>query len=257
MLAQSAPYGSLLESETSALRGRIGTLRAALSAMESLQGSSDISAVSTALAMYDGFPGECAAVRASLQSLLAKLEEEEKARCLEWSPWLSCYKLSFSYGGATATNAWYYDDMEFLVTASQPAALVEVDRGGGAGGFALAAVVEALPDASGLDGLFSFGVGRAMPEEGELFGWDDADGTCGLWQVADSESNRGAGTKGFGRHHDDTWFGRPIVEGSRLALHLSPRGAEGTRTARFFVDKEEVAVFVDIEDDGGDSDWVA
>ncbi len=25
---------------------------------------------------------------------------------------------------------------------------------------------------------------------------------------------------------------------------------------RFFVDGEEVAVFADIEDDGGDSDWV-
>ena len=47
------------------------------------------------------------------------------------------------------------------------------------------------------------------------------------------------------------------MEGSRLALHLSPRGAEGTRTARFFVDKEEVAVFAGIEDDGGSSDWVA
>eukprot|EP01045_Picozoa_sp_COSAG04_P025031 COSAG04_NODE_3218_length_3034_cov_725.639182_2_plen_212_part_00 len=42
---------------------------------------------------------------------------------------------------------------------------------------------------------------------------------------------------------------------SRLALRLSPRGAEGRRTAWFFVDKEEVAVFVDIEDDGGDLDW--
>ena len=55
----------------------------------------------------------------------------------------------------------------------------------------------------------------------------------------------------------DDKLGRPIVQGSRLALHLSPRGAEGRRTARFFVDKEEVAVFVDIEDDGGGSDWVA
>ena len=73
------------------------------------------------------------------------------------------------------------------------------------------------------------------------------------------ESNRYALTKGFGRRADrgDRELGPPIVQGSRLALHLSPRGAEGRRTARFFVDKEEVAVFVDIEDDGGSSDWVA
>ena len=72
-------------------------------------------------------------------------------------------------------------------------------------------------------------------------------------------SLRRAATDGFGRRadRDDIELGPPIVEGSRLALHLSPRGAEGRRTARFFVDKEEVAVFVDIEDDGGDSDWVA
>ena len=91
-------------------------------------------------------------------------------------------------------------------------------------------------------------------------------------QWAEDESDRGAATKGFGwrlrpaavgrarvrqGHSHDRKLGRPIVQGSRLALHLSPRGAEGRRTARFFVDKEEVAVFVDIEDDGGDSDWVA
>ena len=91
-----------------------------------------------------------------------------------------------------------------------------------------------------------------------MFGWT-ADGTCGLLQLPGSGSQRYAATKGFGRRadRDDKQLGRPIVQGSRLALHLSPRGAEGRRTARFFVDKEEVAVFVDIEDDGGDSDWVA
>ena len=50
----------------------------------------------------------------------------------------------------------------------------------------------------------------------------------------------------------------PSAWGARCRRRaISPRGAEGTRTARFFVDKEEVAVFVDIEDDGGDSEWVA
>ena len=119
-----------------------------------------------------------------------------------------------------------------------------------------AAVVEALRKAGG---YLSFGVGRAMPKEGKRFGYD-ADGTCGLYQNAEAESSRLAQiTEDFGRRadRDDDRLGRPIVQGSRLALHLSPRGAEGTRTARFFVDKEEVAVFVDIEDDGGDSDWVA
>ena len=89
--------------------------------------------------------------------------------------------------------------------------------------------------------------------------WYGAGGTCGLWQYTSVESSRFAATMGFGRRadRDDTKLGPPIVQGSRLALHLSPRGAEGRRTARFFVDQKEVAVFVDIEDDGGDSDWVA
>ena len=39
----------------------------------------------------------------------------------------------------------------------------------------------------------------------------------------------------------------------RLALNLSARGVDGTRTARFFRDGLEVAVFVDIKDDGSDS----
>ena len=129
-------------------------------------------------------------------------------------------------------------------------------RGGGAEGVALAAVVEALPKVYGQ--WFSFGVGRAMPKERKTFG-GTANGTCGLRQDPEDESVRRAVAWGFGRRadRDDEKLGRPIVQGSRLALHLSPRGAEGRRTARFFVDKEEVAVFVDIEDDGGDSDWVA
>ena len=41
------------------------------------------------------------------------------------------------------------------------------------------------------------------------------------------------------------------------ALHLSPWCEKGTRTLRFFAGGSEVAVFADIEDDGGDSGWVA
>ena len=48
-----------------------------------------------------------------------------------------------------------------------------------------------------------------------------------------------------------------IRQGSRLALNLSGRELDGTRTVRFFVDGAECAVFAGIEDDGGDSDWVA
>ena len=102
-------------------------------------------------------------------------------------------------------------------------------------------MVEARP---GYSGWFSVGVGRAMPKQRKYFGL--ADGTCGLWQHAANEHNRHARTKGFGRRadRDDAKLGPPIVEGSRLALHLSPRGAEGTRTLRFFAGGLEVAVFV-------------
>ena len=43
----------------------------------------------------------------------------------------------------------------------------------------------------------------------------------------------------------------------RLALHLSGRSEDGTRTARFCMNGALLAVFVGIEDDGGPSDWVA
>ena len=175
-----------------------------------------------------------------------------------FAPQLSHGRLTLGDGGATATKAWEGGPYH-------PAALVAVGRGGGADGFAAAAVVEALP---GYGGWFSFGVGRAMPKEGKYFGRDGhADGgTCGLRQHAgDSgvrrgvESYRFAEQAGFGRRadRDDKQLGPPIREGSRLALHLSPRGAEGRRTLRFFAGGSEAAVFVDIEDDGGDSDWVA
>ena len=83
--------------------------------------------------------------------------------------------------------------------------------------------------------------------------------SCGLRQDTGNEHSRFEGATGFGRRadRDDRKLTSPIVQGSRLALHLSPRGAEGRRTARFFVDQQEVAVFADIEDDGGGSDWVA
>eukprot|EP01043_Picozoa_sp_COSAG02_P046809 COSAG02_NODE_4418_length_5382_cov_23.288283_3_plen_695_part_00 len=53
--------------------------------------------------------------------------------------------------------------------------------------------------------------------------------------------------------------GNGMLEGGimRLALNLSARGVDGTRTARFFRDGLEVAVFVDIKDDGSDSEWLA
>ena len=145
---------------------------------------------------------------------------------------------------ATATNS---------ANTHGPAALVPVPRGGGAGAFAVVVVVEGMQKWSDV----SFGVGHAMVKEGKVFG--DADGTCGLFQRADLESRRGARTKGFGRRadRDDKELGPPIRQGSRLALHLSARGAAGMRTARFFVDGSEGAVFVDIKDDGGSSDWVA
>ena len=133
-----------------------------------------------------------------------------------------------------------------------------VVRGDGVGAFALAAVVEELlPEISA--GHFSFGVGHQSPLlDDTLFGLS-AEGTCGLVQRAGYDPNRYAEARRFGRRvdrHDDKL--EPVIrEGSRLALRLSPHDDEGRRTARFFVDESAAAVFVDIEDDGGDSDWVA
>eukprot|EP01045_Picozoa_sp_COSAG04_P038317 COSAG04_NODE_10210_length_796_cov_0.951220_1_plen_84_part_10 len=63
------------------------------------------------------------------------------AQAKAWARPLSHGKLTLGDGDAIATRAWEgapYD----------PAALVAVGRGGGAEGFALAAVVEALPKTS-------------------------------------------------------------------------------------------------------------
>eukprot|EP01045_Picozoa_sp_COSAG04_P026661 COSAG04_NODE_3746_length_2561_cov_4.391552_1_plen_182_part_10 len=115
-------------------------------------------------------------------------------QAVKWARPLSCDRLTLGDGDATATKAWsgepYY-----------PAALVAVSRGGGAEGFALAAVVEALPAVSN---VLSFGVGRAMPKEGKVFGNGTygADGTCGLAQHAGVESIRYTATEGFGRRAD-------------------------------------------------------
>ena len=170
-------------------------------------------------------------------------------RAAVWDQQLSHGKLSLGDGGATAAKGWEG-------YPKWPAALVAVGRDGDTSGegFVLGVVVEAMPKY----GHLSFGIGRRMAKEGSQFG-DDADGTCGILQNGADESIRAVGTEGFGRRTfpDGFKLDPPIRESSRLALHLSPRGAEGRRTARFFVDKEEVAVFVDIEDDGGDSDWVA
>ena len=172
------------------------------------------------------------------------------AQATAWARHLSHELLTFDDGDATTTKA-------FEGAPLNAAALVPVRRGVGAAGFALAALVEAMPEA---DSGFSFGVGRGMAIPSSwVFGGLGADGTCGMCQAAANESTRGAGTTRFGRRTDreDYELGRAIEQGSRLALHLSPRGAEGTRTARFFVDGSEVAVFAGIEDDGGSSDWVA
>ena len=172
------------------------------------------------------------------------------AQATAWARHLSHEQLTFDDGDATATIA-------FEGAPLNAAALVAVHRGVGAAGFALAALVEAMPE---VDSGFSFGVGRGMAIPSSwVFGGLGADGTCGICQAAANESTRGAGTTRFGRRtdRDDYELGPPIRQGSRLALHLSHRGAEGMRTARFFVDGSEVAVFAGIEDDGGSSDWVA
>ena len=163
-----------------------------------------------------------------------------------WERELSHERLAFRDGDATARKPW--KDAPW-----RPAALVAVPgrRGGGA---AVALTVESMPKVTG---YFSFGVGRAMAKVGERFG--DFGGTCGLRQDAEYEASRRASSSGFGRRadRDDKELGPEIKQGSRLALRLSERGAEGRRTARFYVDQRQVAVFADIEDDGGSSDWVA
>jgi hypothetical protein len=50
---------------------------------------------------------------------------------------------------------------------------------------------------------------------------------------------------------------RPIRVGTRLALQLSPRGSDGFRTLRFFIDKHPAAVYAEIPDDDGTEPWVA
>ena len=169
-------------------------------------------------------------------------------RAAVWDQQLSHGKLSLGDGGATAAKGWEG-------YPKWPAALVAVGRGDTSGeGFVLGVVVEAMPKY----GHLSFGIGRRMAKEGSQFG-DDADGTCGILQNGADESIRAVGTEGFGRRTfpDGFKLDPPVRESSRLALHLSPRGADGTRTARFFVDGSEVAVFAGIEDDGESSDWVA
>ena len=218
-----------------------------------------------------------------------------------------------------------------------PAACVAVPRGGGGGangdgegGFAVALVLEFLPQDHN---WFSFGLGRAVPPTDRGTFGGSADGSCGLRQQANLAASRLAEARGFGRRADpptppaqseaaanlpweqlenndgarryrnrdtDEVLRQPppgwrdsraaaedeagdetddeqppedeepeaecvehtelepeIRQGSRLALNLSGRELDGTRTARFFVDGAECAVFAGIEDDGGDSDWVA
>ena len=209
------------------------------------------------------------------------------AHATAWARCLSYNELQFAESGAVATRP--------ADAGRGPAACVEVPRQGAAG-FVLAVVVEELPDipasvrfwedslrrrdgfesGSRTDGGrnlqgFSFGVGRAMPQEGAEFG--GVEGTCGLGQRTDNEALRIARANDFGRREGRrVWRGRSdtvplrlaIRAGTRLALQLSqcshqppPGLLRGVRTARFFVDGEECATFTDIEDDGGAGEWVA
>ena len=147
----------------------------------------------------------------------------------------------------TVARLWGYNEGD-----SSPTACVCVPRGAAEWGVALAVEVIAMPKEYGSS--FAFGVGRAVPEEG---GWGFSEQTCGLRQSVWDAAGRSAATNGFGKRVGRAKFEPPIKEGSRLALHLSARSSEGTRTARFFVDGSEVVVFADVEDDGGDTDWVA
>jgi hypothetical protein len=203
-----------------------------------------------------------------MRDLLQHAEKRQPEQAATWARALSHDKLTFGDGGTIATKV-SWDPL-------YPAACVAVPRGA-AGGFVLAAVVVVMPsedDQFGF-GAFTFGVGRAIPKEEGRFGSSCGNsGTCGLAQECYELSNPDwvASTNDFGRRadRDDYKFSTTtspshygntpasaIKEGSRLALYLSPLGIESTRTAHFFVDGSEVAVFADIEDDGGSSNWVA
>ena len=164
-------------------------------------------------------------------------------------------------------RALHFEDGETIAGTESdarnlPAACVAVARGGATAGFAMALEVVALP-AEGLV-YFSFGLGLARPAPGSMFG-GSAMNTCGIVQNPCAEDIRHAQSQRFGQRadRDDTVLTPVLKAGSRLAVNLSKReripfnDEAGIRTARFFVDGEECAVFVGIEDDGGDSDWVA
>jgi hypothetical protein len=152
------------------------------------------------------------------------------------------------------------------------------------GSFAVAVTVERLQPAAYDDAWISFGLSRVVPPREQQYlqtryttqgeqqylqtrypTFGGYKGSCGLRQHV-GNNTREKGTvylKDFGRRVDEFEKGTstgiftpPIRPGSRLALLLSARSAEGMRTARFFVDGVAAAVVV-IDDDGGDSDWVA
>jgi len=116
------------------------------------------------------------------------------------------------------------------------------------GAFSLAIVIEELDPGNK---WLSFGVGLDLPRVGSFFG--EAEGTVGITQSVYDEKHRQARSKsGFGRRVDrsDDKLRRPVQKGTRLALQLSPRGEDGCRTLRFFIDKAPSAVYYEIEDDG-------
>ena len=163
-----------------------------------------------------------------------------------WHRRLSHEKLTFVDGDATATQAWNY-------APYCPAACVRVPPQWAQHGFVLAVEIEALPHKAG---WLSFGVGREQGKASSLFG--HADGTCGLYQHAEHEPTRFAASEGydFARRADrgDKQLDPVLRAGTRLEMHLS--GDAGGRTARFFSDGLECALFT-FDGDGEGRAWVA
>lgn len=162
---------------------------------------------------------------------------------MPWAAEISSTELEFTGDGWTVERPGIGGD--------RAAALVPVPR---ESSFELAVVVEQMPK-SGYP--FYFGIGRAMPPDGAHFGLYS--GTCGLRQHGWIENSRVALSKGFGTRtdRDDAELGPSITAGTRLALQLSPVGADHYRTLRFFADHTECATFRWIHDNAKTKPWVA
>eukprot|EP01043_Picozoa_sp_COSAG02_P004053 COSAG02_NODE_102_length_36716_cov_233.851025_33_plen_443_part_00 len=149
-------------------------------------------------------------------------------------------------------------------TSLHPAALVAVPRqasqllpGQCSGAFVLTVLIEQLDPGNK---WFSFGIGIMLPRTGgKCFG--NAEGTVGITQSVFDRKHRQVRSRGrFGRRIDrsDDKLKRPIRIGSRLCLQLSPRDTEtGHRTLRFFIDKQLVVVWGEIEDGSSEGSGAA